>query len=68
MEAWVHAIRWPGGTVTRFCNYLQLQYGIFDHGMVADTSVIVVSAEAQYGVLMQELEHGTSWYDAIGWA
>lgn len=64
IKAYLHAIRWSPGTVTRFCNYLNAKYEIYRSYEIDGTVITVVSALDQYNALMKELEKGISWYDA----
>lgn len=67
VPAYVHAITWPWGTVSKFLKYLNEKYGIYKTVHVHNTPITVFSAREQYDALMKELEHGVSWYDAIYW-
>jgi aminoglycoside N3'-acetyltransferase len=64
---YLHAIKWPHGTVSKFCQYLNNKYGIYKTVYVRNTPITVFRVKDQYDALMLELEQGVSWYDAIYW-
>jgi aminoglycoside 3-N-acetyltransferase len=68
VRGYLHAIRWPQFTVTKFCSYLNKRYRIYRTAHLHQTPVTVVDAQSQYRSLMAELDAGVSWYDAIAWS
>lgn len=64
VRAFLHGIRWSAGTVTKFCNYLNDIYGIYQSGKIENATVTVVGAQEQTDALNKELARGISWYDA----
>jgi aminoglycoside N3'-acetyltransferase len=67
VQSYVHAIRWPAGTVPKFCAHLNGKYGIYATTSVHGVPITVMSSKALFQGLMSELRAGVSWYDASVW-
>jgi aminoglycoside N3'-acetyltransferase len=66
-RAYVHAIRWGSGVVTKACRYLHYRHRILNEAFIGTTPIVVVEARLQYKALIKELELGFCWYDAMTW-
>lgn len=68
VRGYLHGVRWPGWTVSKFLCYLNGRYSFYQTIHLHHTPITVIDAQLQYDALMSELDAGIAWYDAVGWA
>lgn len=67
VKSFVHAIRWPAGTVGAFCRYLDEKYALYLYREVQGVPITLFQADRQSEALLSELRDGKTWYDAANW-